>query len=142
MRLNRASDFALRILLLVGKQRQPISVETIATTLQISKSNIMKIVAKLSAAGFVETQRGPQGGVTLGQKATKIRIGQVVRTIENDLAVVDCLAEGPCSCVYLPRCALKSVMQDATEAFLARLDQTTLAMLLKKTQTPKLRAAA
>lgn len=141
MRLNRASDFALRILLLLGKQKKPMSVDTLANTLQISKSNVMKIVAKLSAAEIVETQRGPNGGVALGQPARKIRIGDIVHLIENDLAVVDCLGGGSCSCVYLPRCALKPVIQEATEAFFACLNDYTLAMLLETTRTPKVREA-
>lgn len=141
MRINRASDFALRILLLLGKQEEPISVDTIATTLQLSKSNVMKIVAKLSAADLVTTRRGPNGGVILGQASETIRVGFVVRMIENDLAVVDCLSDGACSCVYLPRCALKPAMQAATEAFLDCLDEFTLAALLDGTRTPKLNVA-
>ncbi len=141
MRLNRASDFALRILLLLGKLEDPISVDSIATTLQLSKSNVMKIVAKLSAAGLVTTRRGPNGGVVLGQPTMNIRVGSVVRMIENDLAVVDCLNEGPCSCVYLPRCALRPAMQAATDAFLECLDGYTLATLLEGTRTPRASAA-
>ncbi len=138
MRINRASDFALRILLLLGKLKDPISVDQIASTLQLSKSNVMKIVAKLSAAELVTTRRGPNGGVVLGQPTNCIRIGSVVRTIENNLAVVDCLSDEPCSCVYLPRCALKPAMQAATDAFLNCLDGYTLAELLDGTRTPKL----
>ena len=136
MRLNRASDFALRILLLLGKLDEPVSVDSVAKTLGLAKSNVMKIVAKLSSAGWVNTQRGPNGGVSLGQSASKIRIGQVVRQMENDVAVVDCLIEGPCSCVYLPQCALKPAMVAATEAFFKCLDDYTLARLLKKTRVP------
>lgn len=138
MRLNRASDFALRILLLLGKLDDPISVDSIATTLELSKSNVMKIVAKLSGAGLVTTRRGPNGGVVLGQPADQIRVGSVVRMIENDLAVVDCLGDGSCSCIYLPRCALKPAMQAATHAFLDCLDGYTLATLLNGTRTPRL----
>ena len=141
MRLNRTSDFALRILLLLGKQHRPVSVDTIATSLLLSKSNVMKIVAKLSGAGLVTTRRGPNGGVMLGQPADQIRVGTVVRMIENDLAVVDCLAEGPCSCVYLPRCALRPAMLAATDAFLDCLDEYTLATLLDGTRTPRLNVA-
>lgn len=142
MRLNKASDFALRILLLIGKCDEPVSIDTLSKTLVISKSNVMKIVAKLSAAGLVATQRGPNGGVSLGQPARSIRIGAVVRTIESDLAVVACLSAGPCDCVYLPRCALKPAMREATDAFLATLDTYTLEKLIKGTRTPKLSTAS
>lgn len=137
MRLNKASDFALRILLFLGKRKKPVSIDEISATLDIAKSNVMKIVAKLSAAKVVETQRGPTGGVALKQQPQKIGIGAIVRLIETDLGVVDCLSAGPCSCVYLPRCALKPVMAEATQAFLACLDDYSLADLLPGTRTPK-----
>lgn len=141
MRLNRASDFALRILLLLGKLEDPISVDTIASTLKLSKSNVMKIVAKLSGAGLVTTRRGPNGGVLLGQPSDQIFVGSVVRMIENDLAVVDCLGQDTCQCVYLTRCALKPAMQAATDAFLDCLDGYTLAALLDGTRAPRLNVA-
>lgn len=137
MHLNKASDFALRILLLLGKREDPVSIDEIATTLNISKSNVMKIVAKLSANKIVKTQRGPRGGVVLHQSPRRVGIGQIVRLIEIDLGVVDCLSAGPCSCVYLPRCALKPVMAEATQAFLSVLDDYTLADLLPRTCAPK-----
>lgn len=136
MRLNRASDFALRILMLLAKEDRAHSVEAIAARLGLAKSHVMKIVAKLGAAGFVETQKGRRGGVKLGREPEQIAIGSVVRTFENDFAVVECLRAGGSACNFLPRCALKPAMVAATEAFLRCLDGYTLARIVAQTQPP------
>lgn len=140
MRLSRASDFALRILMLLAKETEPLSVEEIASRLALAKSHVMKLVARLGASGLVETQRGRGGGVILGAETGAISIGQVVRMFESDFAVVDCLNPNAESCTFLPRCALKPVMIEATEAFLQSLDSHTLADVVAGTQRP--RAAA
>ena len=137
VRLNRASDFALRILILLSKSDEPLSVESIAEELDLPKSHVMKIVARLASAGIIVTQRGRSGGVKLDPSARDVPIGAVVREIENNFAVVDCFAEGNAVCVFEPRCALKPAMREATEAFLQVLDRYLLSDIVKSTQRPK-----
>lgn len=116
------------------------SVTDISQRLGLAKSHVMKLVAKLGAEGLVETQRGRGGGVLLGTDPDKVGIGRVVRLFENDFAVVDCLNPEADRCAFLPRCALKPAMKDATEAFLESLDAHTLASIVAKTQRPRLTA--
>lgn len=137
MRLNRASDFALRILILLAMSDDDISIDAIAERLQLPKSHVMKIVAQLASLGFVATQRGRGGGVKLEAAAEDINVGQVVRQLERDFAVVDCLSEAGPNCVFEPRCALKPVMIDATEAFLSVLGNYQLSDIVKGTQAPR-----
>ncbi|MCH9808155.1 MAG: Rrf2 family transcriptional regulator [Alphaproteobacteria bacterium] len=141
MRLNRASDFALRILILLAKSDEEISIDVISERLSLPKSHVMKIVAQLSGLGFVATQRGRGGGVKLDTPADQINVGQVVRQLERDFAVVDCLAESGPACVFEPRCALKPAMLEATEAFLGVLENYTLGEIVKGTQAPRVAKA-
>ncbi len=138
MRLNRASDFALRILILLAVTEEETSVDAIAERLCLPKSHVMKIVAQLSALGFVATQRGRGGGVKLDTPAEDINVGQVVRHLERDFAVVDCLSEAGPNCVFEPRCALKPAMLEATEAFLGILEGYRLSDIVAGTQKPRL----
>ncbi len=137
MRLNRASDFALRILILLCKNGDVVPVDVIAERLALPKSHVMKIVAQLASADFVSTQRGPGGGVQLRRPATDIRIGDVVRAIEREFAVVDCLGTSGAKCVFEPRCALMPVMKDATNAFLDVLDGYVISDVVVGTQSPR-----
>ncbi|MXN66170.1 Rrf2 family transcriptional regulator [Stappia sp. GBMRC 2046] len=137
MRLNQSSDFSLRILMYLGQSDTPQTVEMVSEHLGLARSHVMKIVAKLGRLGLVETSRGRGGGIRLGKRAEDILIGDVVREMEPDQAVVDCLKAGPTVCAYLPRCALKPAMKEAADAFLDSLNQHTLASLLAGTQAAR-----
>ena len=126
MRLNQASDFALRVLMLLANEKQPITVEEIAGRLRLVKSHVMKIVAKLVKAGILVSHRGRTGGISLGKPPSQIMVGDVVREIEADLAIVECMLDKECGCVFVPRCKLKGVMADARAAFLEVLDTRSL----------------
>ena len=75
MRLNRASDFALRILMLLVRRDNALSVDEISETLSLPKSHVMKIVARLAHAGILSTQRGRGGGVKLACDPNQLRVG-------------------------------------------------------------------
>ena len=126
MRLNQASDFALRVLMLLANENEPITVEEIALQLRLVKSHVMKIVAKLVKAGILESHRGRTGGISLGKQPSQIMVGDVVREIEADLAIVECMLDKECECVFSPGCRLKRVMADARSAFLEVLDTRSL----------------
>lgn len=130
MRLNQASDFALRILMLVAAQDTPMTIDEVATRLTLVKSHIMKITAKLAQAGFLETQRGRNGGILLGRAPDQICIGDVVRLIEADFAIVECMKADASTCIFMPQCLLRGVVHNAINAFLAVLDECTLDQLI------------
>lgn len=123
MRLSQASDFALRILMLLASKKEPMTIEVMSEKLGLVKSHVMKISAKLRKAGIVESQRGRIGGISLAFKPSEISVGQVVRVIEPDFAVVECMQTKTSTCSFMPRCKLQKTMQGATEAFLVTLDK-------------------
>ncbi len=131
MQLTTHTDFALRVLIALGsvapEQR---SVREISSAYGISEHHVTKVVARLSSLGYVETQRGREGGCRLTRDPATISIGRIVRELEAELGVVACLREGE-HCVITPVCGLKGALQQATEAFLQSLDGVTLADTLE-----------
>lgn len=134
MRLTQATDFTLRLLILLAQRNRSASIQELARALRIPRSHLMKIVARLSVLGYVDTKPGRGGGVRLGRPAIDIRIGEVVRAVEGDFGVVECLSGRPSSCVFLRQCALRPAMHAATEAFIQSLDGHTLRELTDATQ--------
>ena len=126
MRLSQASDFALRILMLLAAKKEPVTIDAVSSELGLVKSHLMKIVAKLRHAGFVNSQRGRIGGISLGKPAENITVGEVVRLIESDFAIVECMQRGKSNCTFLPRCKLRNTVELAKNAFLKVLDEKTL----------------
>ena len=131
MRLTLHTDFALRVLIHVGLNDGKLTtINDIAQSFGISKAHLMKVVNDLSQKDYLDTKRGRNGGIRLMRKPRDINIGQVVRESENQLAVVGCL-ERKGYCPIERVCVLRGVLRDATEAFLAVLDASTLADLIK-----------
>ncbi|WP_407151605.1 RrF2 family transcriptional regulator [Bradyrhizobium sp. ORS 86] len=128
MRLTSFTDFALRALMrLAGEPNRSFATSEIAAEFGISRNHLAKVVRDLAEAGFVTTQRGVGGGFSLARPAQAITLGQVVRALEGDGALVECFRDDGGGCVLLPRCRLKAKLAAAREAFLRELDGTTLA---------------
>ena len=131
MRLTLHTDFALRVLIYVGLNDSKLTtINDIAQSFGISKAHLMKVVNDLSQKGYLDTVRGRNGGIRLMRKPRDINSGQVVRDSENQLAVIGCLERNG-YCPIERVCVLRGALRDATEAFLAILDDHTLADLIK-----------
>jgi Rrf2 family nitric oxide-sensitive transcriptional repressor len=131
MKLNLQTDYALRVLIYVGTNAEGLStIQQIADAFDISKAHLMKVVHRLGKAGYLDTVRGKNGGMRLKRAPDAIRIGDVVRSIEEDLAVIGCLGDHDYCRIQGP-CVLQHALKDATNAFLAVLDGYTLATLLR-----------
>jgi Rrf2 family transcriptional regulator, nitric oxide-sensitive transcriptional repressor len=131
MRLTLSTDYALRLLMLVGLEPDRlVTIEEVASRFDISKNHLMKVAYELGQAGYLDTVRGRNGGLRLGKAADQIVVGEVVRTMEPDFAVVECEVQAS-RCKIAPCCALRSAMREAVRAFLTKLDEYTLEDLLR-----------
>lgn len=127
MRLTSFTDFGLRILMrMAGAPGRSFSTAELAEDFALSRHHVMKIVQRLARAQIVETRRGGGGGVRLARPAGTIRLGEVVRLLEEGHALVECLSPGGGACVIDGRCGLKARLSRAEAAFLADLDASTL----------------
>ncbi len=136
MRLSTFTDYSLRVLIFLGVRRDGLAtIGEIADRYGISRNHLMKVVHRLGQEGLVETVRGKGGGLRLARPAEAIRLGEVVRFAEADMAVVPCFevpgAGSPAGgCRIAPACRLAGVLDEALAAFLGVLDRYTLADLL------------
>lgn len=129
IQLTRYTDYAMRVLLHVGARDKGTlsSIREIADVYDISRDHLKKIAHDLGQAGFVETVRGRGGGLRLRRPAEEITIGEIIRHTETGFDLVDCS-----SCLIAPACTLPRILAEATRAFLAVLDQYTLADILQR----------
>lgn len=132
MRLTRYTDNALRCLTFLAlRDGEPATVTEIAARMRMSEDHLFKVIARLAASGYVETQRGRGGGVRLSRAAEAIRIGDVVRATEESFALVECFDPDTNTCPIAPACVLAGTLDRALTAFLAVLDEVTLADLVR-----------
>ena len=133
MRLTVYTDYSLRMLMcLAVKQGNRATIAEVAAAYGISKAHLTKVAHQLGLAGYVVTARGKGGGLGLAQPAKAIRLGDVVRRTEPDMALVPCFepVHGPCPIV--PACGLRNALYEARQAFLAVLDRYSLEDLVHR----------
>lgn len=114
-----------------------VTIHEVAERFGISENHLMKVAHTLGRQGIIATVRGRAGGMRLARAADTIRIGDVVRRMEGDLALVECFPGGAGNCLIVRACRLKGVLHEALDAFMSVLDRYTLADLTA--DNPKLR---
>lgn len=130
MRLTSHTDFALRLLIsLAVVEERLVTIEELARRHGLSRNHLMKVAQTLVSLGYVTGVRGRAGGLKLARPASTIRMGEVVRALEDDTLLVECLGDGPTTCILSGACLLTHTMGRAIEAFFASLDEVTLADL-------------
>ena len=137
MRLTQRTDYALRVLMYCALQAQRPAAPTIAEIAQahgISRSHLMKVVMALAAQGWLSTSRGRGGGLRLLRPAQQIRVGDVVRQMEDDFTLVECFQAHGSDCRIDGQCRLKGVLAQALQAWMQVLDGVTLADLVQPGQ--------
>lgn len=129
MRLTLYTDFSLRVLIFLGSKEvgELSTVQEISDRYQISKNHLTKVVHELGKMGFVETVRGRGGGIRLKEKPENINVGELVRRTEDDFYLVECFKSEGNQCILSSVCRLKGVLHEALLAYLAVLDQYTIA---------------
>ena len=127
MRLTAFTDYGLRALMrMASAPDRAFSTAELAREFDISRNHLAKIMQRLARSGIVETRRGGGGGATLARSPASIRLGDVVRILEQGHVLVDCFASGG-ECTIAGCCRLKGRLRAAEAAFLADLDRATLA---------------
>ena len=132
MQLTRFTDYAYRVLIYLARERDGLAtIDEIAASYGISRNHLMKVVHRLSTAGYIETVRGKGGGMRLARPARQIPLGRVARDMEENMHIVQCLENGFRNCTLLPSCVLKTALVEARDSFLKTLDRYSLADLGK-----------
>jgi Rrf2 family nitric oxide-sensitive transcriptional repressor len=133
MQLTMFSDFGLRIgLYLATHPDRLVAVEEISDAYGISRAHLVKVVQRLTEIGIVESTRGRGGGLRLARKPEEIRMGDLVRATEPNFNLVECFDADHNTCPIAPACGMKGALQRAQVAFLASLNENTLADFLPR----------
>jgi Rrf2 family transcriptional regulator, nitric oxide-sensitive transcriptional repressor len=131
VQLTLYTDYGLRVLIYLACHDDDGTVGAIAERYGISRNHLVKVVHALSQKGFVTTIRGRSGGLRLARPAAEINVGEVVRALETNRALVECFSPEQNTCPIAPVCALKGALAEAEMAFQRVLDGYTLADVTK-----------
>jgi Rrf2 family nitric oxide-sensitive transcriptional repressor len=123
MRLTKQTHYAIGILRLCAEAGdQLVKAADVAHALDMTLQNTLKSVHILTKAGFLAPIRGRNGGLKLARPARDIRISDVVQVIEF---------AGETVAGEEPRSGSGPILDNAFAAFIAVLDQHTIADIAK-----------
>ena len=129
MKISTKGRYALVVMIeLAGNSNNEyIPLKDIAERQQISVKYLEKIVAMLNKAGFVQSNRGNNGGYKLAKEPKEYKVGDILRAAEGDLAPTGCVTE---NCVRKDKCKTFAFWQGLDKAIESYVDSTTLQDLL------------
>ncbi len=131
MRLTVQSDYALRAMMYLAVRTERLAtVAGISDHYGVSRNHMTKVLHHLVQGGFVESVRGRSGGVRLAAPAEQIFVGQIVRYLEAEGALVECFRSDGGDCLLSSDCRLKLVLAEAVEGFYGVLDRYSIQSLL------------
>ncbi|MFP1632897.1 RrF2 family transcriptional regulator [Zhengella sp. ZM62] len=128
MRLTSFADYGLRMLMrMASAPDRAFSTAELAVEFGLSRNHLIKIMQQLARGGIVETRRGGSGGAILRRDPADIRLGEIVRLLEQGQALVECFQERGSGCTIDGCCRLKARLRRAEAAFIDDLNTSTLA---------------
>lgn len=132
MQLTVFTDYGLRTLMfLAARTGEMCSVKDIANHYGISRNHLVKVVHHLSQAGYIVSAKGRGGGIRLAEGTAELCLGDIVLALEPNMNLVECFDRKTNTCKITGACQLKHYLHDANRAFVAALNEHTLADTVK-----------
>ena len=135
MRISTRGRYALRLMLdlALHSSGAAVPLKGVAERQEISDKYLEQIVTHLSRAGLVRSIRGAGGGYLLTRPPGDYTVGEILRTLEGNLAPVSCVGGADC-CDQISHCVTVEVWQEIQRAVDNVVDHITLADLVCRYQ--------
>lgn len=128
MKLSSKTHYGLNACYILGRNYpdNPISASTLESQLAVSGKYLEKIMRMLSSRKIVSATRGKSGGYTLARPPKDITVGEIVRALEDDMELVECVKDdGKCKC-----CPTSKVWKKLYEGINTLLDSMTVEQMI------------
>lgn len=102
-----------------------VSIKEISARQNISVKYLERIIALMSAAGFLKSLRGSRGGYKLAKAPSEYTAGDILRAAEGNIAPIACLATSE-KCARRGKCTTISFWEGYFDAVNAYVDNITL----------------
>jgi len=126
MKLSNTSEYALRILIYMGKDIQRLySAKQLVEALKISDKYLRRLMTDLTKSGIVFSIQGRDGGYVIAKKPEEIKLADILEAMEGMDKYTGCLL-GFENCSDDNPCALHSSLGPIREEFLKVFTQKSL----------------
>lgn len=140
MLLSKSCEYGLRasLYLASSSNEKYISIKKLSEKLDISFHFLTKILQELTAAGLLESMKGPKGGVRLSKESHKISLQEVVVAIDGIEIFTECVLGLP-GCGSEKPCPLHSMWAETRDDIEEVFRTTSLDDMSKKGKQNNLR---
>lgn len=116
MKLSSKTHYGVQVLSLIAANDKSFSAKELEKYTGVSSKYLEKVLKILLGCGALVSQRGASGGYTLAKPAEEIKMGKVVRALEEDnMEIIGCVNKSGCCC---PSSALWKKLFDGINAIL------------------------
>ena len=134
MKLSKSTELAIHGLYQLARHKPgQLLVSEMASAQKVSISYLAKVFQKLARRGLVRSTRGKKGGFSLAKIPEKISLADVVRAVEAQEPLFDCLRSIR-GCTANGNCLLRKSFRQAEVSMYSILEKTSLADLLASTK--------
>ena len=132
MKLSTKARYGLKVMCYLAKEegKGPISLSTISTEIEASDKYTEQIILALRKANLVQATRGANGGYYV-ENTKNISVGSILRTLEDDLVIVDCVGENN-TCPKVANCQTHVVWENLYKEMNNLLDSMSLESIIRK----------
>lgn len=136
MMVSTRGRYALRVLLDLAEHKADgyVPMKEVAARQSLSLKYLEQIMPLLTKGNFVEGLHGKGGGYRLKRDASDIRVGEVLRLCEGDLAPVACLKCDADACERAADCKTLPMWKEFDTLVNNYFDGITLSALLQKSE--------
>lgn len=129
MKLSTKARYGIYAAVSLGKKYDEgfVNVSEIGADIAVSDGYLEHIFAMLKKAGIVEAQRGAYGGYRLSRDPSLITTGEILRAVEDNLEIVDCLSG---KCTQRGSCVAHTLWSNLYRKMNEYLDSVTLRQLI------------
>ena len=132
MNVTSKGRYALRVMMDLAQHPEDgfVSLKTVAERQNISMKYLEMIVGHLKKAELLDSTRGKEGGYRLNRAPADYTVGEILRSIEDNLAPVSCIRAGSIQCERAAECLTLPMWKELDDITNAYLDKVTLQDLL------------
>ena len=128
MKLSSKTHYGLMACHILGKgyPNETVSASVLESKISVSGKYVEQIMRMLSKRQIVSASRGANGGYFLMRSPKDITIGEIVRALEDDMEIIECV-KGDAKCKCCPSSGVWKKLYDGINDI---LDKMTLEQMI------------
>ncbi len=131
MRISSKAHYGLQAAYILARENRSVSAKELEREIGVSGKYLERIMRILTGANVIAASRGAAGGYYLAKTAKQTTVGEIVRALEDDLEIIDCVKNDGCV-----KCASNVVWKKLYNGINEILNSVTLEDMVNENAVP------